>query len=154
MTPIALIARKEAGELLSSGRGLGWFLALAGVLSAFSLLLVSNLELSLLDNAQVVYDMAGTITALGALLAIVAGTDTIAGERERGSLMPLVLTPVGRDSILLGKVGGQLVAWLVTFVVALPYLWSVWLCWGRRSWWGSDSSPWAWAHGLVPRDRP
>jgi ABC-type transport system involved in multi-copper enzyme maturation permease subunit len=125
MNPVILLARKEAGELVLSPRGIGWLLALAAALSGFGLLLVSNTELSLLDNAQVVYDMAGIVTVLGALLAIVVGTDAIAGERERGSLMPLLLTPVSRLAILTGKLGGQLIAWAVMSVVAVPYLWAV-----------------------------
>lgn len=125
MSPISLLARKEAGELLLSPRGLLWLTAVAVALSAFGLLLVSNTELSLLDNAQVVYDMVGIVTGLGALLAVVVGTDTIAGERERGSLIPLLLTPTSRHSILLGKLGGLAVAWVVIYAVALPYLWAV-----------------------------
>ena len=48
MSPAYLIARKEAGELLLSLRGLTWLMAVAIALSAFGLLLVSNTELSLL----------------------------------------------------------------------------------------------------------
>ncbi len=125
MRPTALIARKEAGELLLSSRGLTWLMAVAVALSAFGLLLVSNTELSLLDNAQVVYDMLGIVTALGALLALIVGIDAVAGERERGSLVPLLLMPVSRDSILIGKLGGVAIAWAVMFVLALPYVWAV-----------------------------
>ncbi len=125
MNAVLLIARKESGELLQSLRGLTWLLAVAIVLSVFALLLVSNTELSLLDNAQVVYDMAGIVTALGSLLALVVGIDTIAGERERGSLVPLLLTPVSRNAILAGKLGGVAIAWAVMYLLALPYLWAV-----------------------------
>jgi ABC-type transport system involved in multi-copper enzyme maturation permease subunit len=125
MSPTALIARKEAGELLLNLRGLAWLMAVAVALSTFGLLLVSNTELSLLDNAQVVYDMVAIVTALGALLALVVGIDAVAGERERGSLVPLLLTPVSRDSILLGKLGGVAIAWAVMYTLALPYLWAV-----------------------------
>jgi ABC-type transport system involved in multi-copper enzyme maturation permease subunit len=125
VNPIVVMARKEGGELLRSARGLGWLLSLSVVLSAFSLLLVGNTELSLLDNAEVVYDMAGIVTALGALLAVLMGTDAVAGERERGSLVPLLLTPVPRSRILIGKMGGQLIAWVAMFLLSLPYLWAV-----------------------------
>ncbi len=125
MTSIGLIARKESGELLGSGRGLAWLLALSVILSVFSLLFVSNTELSLLDNAQVVYMVMGTIMALGALLAVVLGSDAIAGEKERGSLVPLLLAPVSTGDIVFGKMGGQVVAWGVTYVLSLPYLWAV-----------------------------
>ncbi len=123
--PAALLARMEAAELLLSPRGLGWLLATAGALCGFGLLLVGSTELSLLDNAQVVYDMLGIVTALGAVLAVAAGTDAIAGERERGSLLPVLLTPLSRTGLLLGKMGGQAAAWCVMLAVAVPYLWAV-----------------------------
>jgi len=125
MNPIALIAHKESGELLMSGRGLAWLLALSVIMSALSLLLVSNTELSLLDNAQVVYMVMGTVTALGALLAVVLGSDTVAGERERGSLMPLMLAPVTPSQIVFGKMGGQVAGWAVMYLLSLPYVWAV-----------------------------
>src|SRR4051794_38190811 len=78
-SPVRLIARKEAAEIVTRPRGPAWLLVLTGALSGFSLLFVANTELSLLDNAQVVYDMLGAVTALGALLAVIAGADAIAG---------------------------------------------------------------------------
>ncbi len=125
MSATSLIARKEAGELLLSLRGFAWFMAVAVALSVFGLLLVSNTELSLLDNAQVVYDMGGIVTALGGLLALVVGLDAVAGERERGSLVPLLLTPASRDAILAGKLGGVAIAWGVMYALSMPYLWAV-----------------------------
>ena len=122
MSPAILIARKEAGELLLSQRGLAWLLAMAVTLSVFALLLVSNTELSLLDNAQVVYDIVGIVGALGALLAIVVGIDATGGERERGSLVPLLLVPASREAI---QLGGIAVAWAVMYGLALPYIWAV-----------------------------
>jgi ABC-type transport system involved in multi-copper enzyme maturation permease subunit len=125
MHAAVLIARKEAGELLLNLRGLSWLLAVALVLSGFALLLVSNTELSLLDNAEVVYYMTAIVSALAALLALVVGIDAVAGERERGSLVPLLLAPVSRAQILTGKLGGVAIAWMVMCAIALPYLWAV-----------------------------
>ncbi len=125
MNATKLIARKEAGELLLNLRGLIWLMAVAVALSAFGMLLISDTELSLLDNAQVVYDMAGIVTALGALLALIVGIDAVAGERERGSLVPLLLTPASRGAILGGKLGGVAIAWAVMYALSLPYLWAV-----------------------------
>lgn len=125
MNPMLLVARKEAGELLLSTRGLAWLLALAAIMSILSLLLVGNTELSLLDNAQVVYIVMGTVTALGSLLAVVLGSDAIAGERERGSLLPLLLAPITPSQIVFGKMGGQLAGWVVMYLLSLPYVWAV-----------------------------
>jgi ABC-type transport system involved in multi-copper enzyme maturation permease subunit len=125
MSPVMVLARKEAGELVLSPRGIAWLLAMAAALSVFGLLLVGSTELSLLDNAQVVYDMAGIVTALGALLAVVVGNDSIAGERERGSLMPLLLTPISRGGLVTGKMGGLVIAWVLMFAISVPYFWAV-----------------------------
>jgi ABC-type transport system involved in multi-copper enzyme maturation permease subunit len=125
MNTIWIIARKEGAQMLRSQRGLLWLLAFTGLLSAFSLLLVSNTELSLLDNAQVVYMMAGTVMAVGALLAAILGSDAYAGEKERGTLVPLLCAPVAPGALLAGKAVGMLAAWGVMFAVATPYLWAV-----------------------------
>ena len=119
------IARKESAQMLRSQRGLLWLLAFSGLLSAFSLLLVSNTELSLLDNAQVVYMMAGTVMAVGALLAAILGSDAYAGEKERGTLVPLLCAPIPPRALLAGKAMGMLAAWGVMFIVATFYLWAV-----------------------------
>lgn len=119
------IAGKESGELLLSNRGLLWLLVVAIVLSAFALLLIGNTELGLLDNAQVVYDMIGLAVSLASLLTLVVGADAIGGEQERGSLAPLLLTPLSRPALLLGKLAGQVVAWTAMLVIAVPYLWAV-----------------------------
>jgi ABC-type transport system involved in multi-copper enzyme maturation permease subunit len=125
VTGAQLIARKEAGELLLSVRGLAWLLVVAAVLSGFALLLVGDTELALLDNAQVVYDMIAVAVAVGALIAVVAGVDAVGGERERGSLVPLLLVPLPRAALLAGKLGGLLAAWIATVAITLPYLWAV-----------------------------
>ncbi len=125
MSPALLIARKEAGELLLSVRGAAWLATLAAAMSVFGLLMIGNTQLSLLDNAQVVYDMAGIVIGLGALLAVVVGTDSVAGERERGSMVTLLVAPIPRGAILFGKLGGQAIAWAVMFALSIPYLWAV-----------------------------
>lgn len=124
-SPTIVLFLKEAGEVLVSPRGRLWLLLLTSVLSVFALLFVANTELSLLDNAQAVYDMLAVITALGALLAILSGVDAIAGERERGSLVPLLLTPISRDGIVAGKLGAPIAAWGAMLMLSLPYLWAV-----------------------------
>ncbi len=119
------IASKESAQMLRSQRGLFLLLAFSLLLSAFSLLLVSNTELSLLDNAQVVYMMAGTVLAAGALLAAISGSDAYAGEKERGTLVPLLCTPIATNELLTGKALGLLITWGIMFAVAIPYLWAV-----------------------------
>ncbi|MCG6863203.1 MAG: ABC transporter permease subunit [Chromatiaceae bacterium] len=125
MSATTQIARKERGALLQDQRGLGWLLAFSGVLSAFALLLISNQELSLLDNAQVVYMLAGTVTAAGAVIAVILGADAFAGERERGTLVPLLIAPISTSELLMGKALGLVGAWALMYLLSLPYLWAV-----------------------------
>jgi ABC-type transport system involved in multi-copper enzyme maturation permease subunit len=69
--------------------------------------------------------MAGTVMAVGALLAAILGSDAYAGEKERGTLVPLLCAPVAPGALLAGKAVGMLAAWGVMFAVATPYLWAV-----------------------------
>ena len=125
MTPVRIIAVKEYRALLKNQRGLVCLLAFSTLLSAFAILLISNRELSLLDNAQVVYMMTGTITAAGALIAVILGSDSYAGERERGTLIPLLTAPITPGELLMGKAAGIIIAWGVMYGLSLPYLWAV-----------------------------
>jgi ABC-type transport system involved in multi-copper enzyme maturation permease subunit len=125
MSAATQIARKERAALVQDQRGLGWLLAYSVVLSAFALVLISNQELSLLDNAQVVYMLAGTVTAAGAVIAAILGADAFAGERERGTLVPLLTAPISTSELLMGKALGLISAWGLMYLLALPYLWAV-----------------------------
>jgi ABC-type transport system involved in multi-copper enzyme maturation permease subunit len=125
MNPILNIAKKEQQALLKDQRGLIWLLIYSLMLSAFTLLLISNREMSLLENAQIVYMLAGTVTVAGAIIAIILGADSFAGERERGTLVPLLTAPATPGQILFGKALGLLKAWAILYLMALPYLWSV-----------------------------
>jgi len=125
MNTIQLIAHKEGQSLLLNQRGLVWLFIYSLILAAFSLLLISNKELSLLDNAQVVYMMAGTVTAAGAAIAIILGSDAYAGEKERGTLIPLLASPMTTNNLLFGKALGLFYAWGIMYLLALPFLWAV-----------------------------
>ena len=125
MTATWWIARKEIAQMTHSQRGLMGLLIFSGLLSAFSLLMVSNAELSLLDNAQVVYMTAGTILAAGALLAVMLGSDAFAGEKERGTLLPLLCAPLPPGTLHAGKAMGMLASWGIMYLTAVPYLWAV-----------------------------
>ncbi len=123
--PSWAVARKESLQMLLCQRSMAGWLTFSGLLSTFSLLLVSNTELSLLDNAQVVYMMSGTVLTAGALVAAILGSDAYAGEKERGTLVPLLCAPVTPGALLTGKATGMLASWGVMFMTSVPYLWAV-----------------------------
>jgi ABC-2 type transport system permease protein len=57
--------------------------------------------------------------------------DGISGERERGTLESLLLTPVSRRALVVGKLAAALTVWFATFVVSTPYIWVLGLRVGR-----------------------
>jgi len=119
------LVKREFQEDFKASRGMAFFLIAALVLSAFAVLLVSNTELSLLDNTQAVYMMAGIVLALAALVAVIRGSDGFAGERDRQTLEPLLLTPINGPGLAAAKLGGIVFSWLTLFTLAIPYLWAV-----------------------------
>jgi ABC-type transport system involved in multi-copper enzyme maturation permease subunit len=119
------LIKKECVEEIFSSRGAALYLVGCGVLSVFSLLLVSNTELSLLDNAQAVYMMSAIIIALALLIAVIRGSDGFAGERERETLELLLITPVSPAEVAIAKLMGLIFSWFVVFVLSIPYLWAV-----------------------------
>lgn len=125
MNTLVPLARKEFMEDLMATRGAVFLVIACAVLSVFSVLLISNTELSLLDNAQAVYMMSGIIIALASLVAVLRGSDGFAGERERETLEPLMLTPVTGQKMALAKLIGILFSWLILFILSVPYLWAV-----------------------------
>ena len=119
------LVEKECIEEIISPRGAALYLVGCGVLSVFSLLLVSNTELSLLDNAQAVYIMSSIIIAIALLIAVIRGSDGFAGERERETLETLLITPVSPAEVAIAKLMGLIFSWLVLFIISIPYLWAV-----------------------------
>jgi ABC-type Na+ efflux pump permease subunit len=119
------LIKKECLEEIFSARGAALYLVGAGVLSVFSLLIVSNTELSLLDNAQAVYMLSAIIITMTLIIIVIRGGDGFAGERERETLETLLITPVSPAEIAVAKLMGLLFLWLIIFVLSMPYLWAV-----------------------------
>ena len=58
---------------------------------------------------------------LGALAALTVSADAISGERERGTLEALLVTPVSRRGLIAGKLLAANTMWIAALVVAIPY---------------------------------
>jgi ABC-type transport system involved in multi-copper enzyme maturation permease subunit len=120
---LAILIQKESVEEFLVTRGAAFLLIGSIVLSAFSILLVSNTELSLLDDAEAVYFMGAIVLTLASLITIIRGSDGFAGERDRGTLETVMLAPVSGARLAVAKLAGILIAWIVLLVLAAPYLW-------------------------------
>ena len=121
----AIIMQKEIRESILTPKGFLWYILTSVILSVLSYLFLTNSELSLLDQGQMLYLIMNFITALGILMGLVFGADALAGEIERGTLEALFLSPVSKMEIALGKLGAALTNWGIIWVISLPYLFIV-----------------------------
>lgn len=117
-----LVAKKEVKESLFGVRGSMWAVVSALVLSLMSYLLLTDAELSLLDQSEMLYIVSSLSVGLGMLVTGILAGDSVAGERERSTLEGALLSPIRLGSLVAGKVGAVLAGWLLIFAVSAPYI--------------------------------
>lgn len=120
-----VVAGQETRDLWVGGRGPVLMFGYAVLLSAISYLAATNQGLNFLEQREAVNLVLQVALTVGVLVTLLVSADTISGERERGTLESLLLTPVGRRSIAVGKLLGALSLWLGCAVVSIPYLWVI-----------------------------
>jgi ABC-2 type transport system permease protein len=118
-----VVAEQECRDLWSSGRGLILLFLFSVLLSAVAYLTSTNLALNFLEQRESVNLVLQFAVAVGVLATMVVSADGISGERERGTLETLLVTPVSRRSIIIGKLIAALTLWFGTFLISIPYLW-------------------------------
>jgi ABC-2 type transport system permease protein len=118
-----VIAEQECRDLWTSGRGLILLFGFSVLLSAVTYLTSTNLALNFLEQRESVNLVLQFAVAVGVLATLVLSADGISGERERGTLETLLVTPVSRRSIITGKLIAALTLWFATFGISIPYLW-------------------------------
>jgi ABC-2 type transport system permease protein len=120
---LSVIGGQELRDLWVGGRGLVLGLAFSALLSVIAYLVATNAALNYLEQRESVNLLLQVAIAVGALLTLLAGADAISGERERGTLEALLLTPTRRTELTAGKLVAALSLWLAAYVIAIPYLW-------------------------------
>ena len=118
-----VVTQQELRDLWLGGRGLVLSFAFSLLLSVIAYLVATNRALNFLEQRESVNLTLQVAIAVGALLALLTAADAVSGERERGTLESLLLTPVARLEITLGKLLAALSLWLAAFVITVPYLW-------------------------------
>ena len=119
----AVVARQELRDLWIGGRGLPLALAFSVLLSLVAYLAASNQSLNFLEVHEAVNLVLQVGVAVGAILTLLTAADAISGERERGTLEILLLTPAPRPNLILGKLLAALSVWVVLLAISVPYLW-------------------------------
>lgn len=117
-----VVARHEVGELWLSSKGLSVLFGFTLLLAVLGYLASADAGINLLDARESVGVIVQTSIGLGTLAALVVSADAISGERERGTLESLLVTPVSRRSLVIGKLIAATTMWVATLVVALPFV--------------------------------
>jgi ABC-2 type transport system permease protein len=115
-----VIVQRETTDLWFSSRGLGVLLAFSVALGVLAYLASSDASINLLDARESVGVVVKVAIGLGALTALVVSADAISGERERGTLEALLVTPVERRDIVVGKLLAATTMWVASLLVAFP----------------------------------
>lgn len=119
----AIVAEQEIRALWIGGRGLPLSIAFSVLLGVIAYLTATNQALNFLEQREAVSLTLQVAIAVGSLLALLAAADAVSGERERGTLESLLLTPTSRLDITLGKLLAALSLWAVAFAITVPYIW-------------------------------
>ena len=103
-----VVLGQELRDLWLGGRALVLSFAFSLLLSVIAYLTATNKALNFLEQREAVNLTLQVAVGVGALLTLLAAADAASGERERGTIEGLLLTPVSRLEI----VGGKLLATL------------------------------------------
>lgn len=117
-----IIARQELADLWLGSKGLSVLFGFTLLLAVLSYAASADAGINLLDARESVGIVVQTSIALGTLAALVVSADAISGERERGTLEALLVTPVARRHVVVGKLLAATTMWVASLLVALPFV--------------------------------
>ncbi len=119
----AVVGEQELRSLWLGGKGLLLALGFSLLLSGIAYLAATTTDLNFVERRESVSLTVQVAIAVGSLLALLAAADAVSGERERGTLESLLVTPVSRLQLAGGKLLAALSLWVVAFAITIPYVW-------------------------------
>jgi ABC-2 type transport system permease protein len=117
-----VVLGRELRDVWLGGRALLLCVAFSALLSLIAYLAATNRTLNFLEQRESANLLLQVAIAVGALLALLTAADAISGERERGTLEALLLTPAPRPAIVAGKLLSALSPWCAGFAITIPYV--------------------------------
>lgn len=117
-----IVLSRELADLWIGGKALYLLLAFSILLGIETYVLATNFELSLFTPKEMVLETLKTAIQVSLFIGLIIGADMISGERERATLEGILLTPVDRRQIILGKFLGALSAWPVAMLIIIPFM--------------------------------
>src|SRR5918911_5441051 len=117
-----VVFKQEVVELWVGGRALNLLILYSLLLGLMTFLLATNTELNLIPPKEMVFLTLLNTISFGAFIGMIVGADGISGERERGTLEVLLLTPASRRQLVLGKLLAALTPWPAAYLISVPAL--------------------------------
>jgi ABC-type transport system involved in multi-copper enzyme maturation permease subunit len=116
------IWKKELQAEFYTWKGMLWLVIASLLFSFTSYLLLTDRELSLLDQTELMLLISQIIVAVALLIVTIDASSIITSEFENGTAETLFLTPLSLKDFLLGKFLASLTLWLLLLAVSLPYM--------------------------------
>ncbi len=113
---------KEIKAELYTWKSMAWLLIASLLFSFTSYLLLTNKELSLLDQTELLWLLGKIIIGVGFLIVAIDASSLITSEFEKETAESLFLSPIRLKDFILGKLYAALTLWLLIYVVAIPYI--------------------------------
>ena len=111
----------ELSDLWIGGKALYLIVAYSLFLGFQSYAQVKTSETSFVPPKEMVFAALQAVMYLTGLIGMIIGADSISGERERGTLEAILLTPASRRQVLFGKFLAGLSPWPLALLIAVPF---------------------------------
>jgi ABC-2 type transport system permease protein len=121
MIPLTIWKKEVRGELYSWKSTL-WLVIASLSFSLTSYLLLTNKELSLLDQTELMWLLSKVIVGIGLLVTALDAASILTVEFDKDTAENLFLAPVSLANLMLGKFLAVLTLWGAIFVVSVPYI--------------------------------
>lgn len=116
------IFEKELKSEFYTWKGMVWLVIATLLFSFTSYLLLTDKELSLLDQTELMLILGQIIIAVALLIVAIDASSIIAVEFENGTAETLFLTPLSLNEFILGKFLASITLWFLLFAISLPYI--------------------------------
>jgi ABC-type transport system involved in multi-copper enzyme maturation permease subunit len=113
---------KEIKSGLYTWKSTVWILIASLLFSFTSYLLLTNKELTLLDQTELLWLLAKIIIGVAFLVVTIDASSIITAEFEKETAESLFLSPIFLKDFIGGKMLASLTLWLFIYVVAIPYI--------------------------------
>lgn len=116
------IWKKEIKGELYTWKSMLWLVIASLIFSFTSYLLLTNKELSLLDQTELMWLLAKIIIGVALLIIAVDASSIVNVEFEKETAESVFLSPISLADFLFGKLLASLTLWGAIFIVSIPYI--------------------------------